>query len=218
MYHENNIFSSKHLGYFLVGSFDENSAFSLRPRLQTFSNADIKPLALLFFACSIDSLQQNQEKMRWQNTLLFHIAFTKHGISFPRPSWLNSVGFASLPDVGKPEWNCKMSASLGLVLKCRPRCFSPEVLKKTLHEKLPNTVQVFSKQLWIATKTQLTRLIQSVPYLAYENVAWWTEHSFRPFFIAANFLSLCFTWLVLMFLQTSWVNLNICRLLPIHNS
>lgn len=130
MYYKNNIFSSKHLGYFLVGSFDDNSAFSLRPRLQTFSNPDIKPLSLLFVACSIDSLQQNQEKMRWQNTLLFHIAFTKHGISFPRSSWVNSVGFASLPDVGKPKWNSKMSSSLGLVLKCRPRCFSPEVLKK----------------------------------------------------------------------------------------
>lgn len=50
--------------------------------------------------------------------------------------------------------------------------FTRGIKKTTLDEKLPNTVQVFSKQLWIATKTQLTRLIQSVPYLAYENVAW----------------------------------------------
>jgi len=88
--------------------------------------------------------------------------------------------------------------------------FTRGVKKTKSEKKLPNAVQVFSKQLWITTKTRLT---QSVPYLAYEKVA---ERSFGPFFIII-FLSPSITRLVLMFSQTSWVNLNICRLLAIHN-
>ena len=152
--------------------------------------------------------------------MLSHIAFTKHWISIPRLSSLNSFGFASLPEAGKLAWNCKTRASFGIVLQYRPRCFSPEVLKKQYCKKNYQTqfkcsvnnsglLQKHNLQYWHK---------QSVPYLAYENVAWYTERSFRPFLIAATFLSLFFIWLVLMFLQTSWVNLNICRLLAIHNS
>lgn len=150
-------------------------------------------------------------EMRCQNELLFNIAFTKHWMTWP--SWFNSSGFASIPDVGKPAGNCKISSPFGIILQYQPRCFSsPEVLRKQYQKKkLPNAVQVFSKQLWITTKTRLT---QSDPYLAYEKVA---ERSFRPLFIII-FLSPSITRLVSMFSQTSWVNLNICRLLAIHNS
>ena len=118
---------SNHLSYFLVTTFDENSAFFPLPWItnvleRCYSNS----ASPIIFACSINSLQQNQEKMRWQSILLFRIAsFTEHWIKITR------FGFASWPDVGRSEWNCKtVSTAFGIVLECRPRCFLPEVLKK----------------------------------------------------------------------------------------
>ena len=101
------------------------------------ANANIQPPPLQFFACNIARLASTKPKKlrRGQNILLSHIAFTKYWIRIQRPSWLNAFCFASLPDAGKPKWNCKMRASFGIVLQYRPKCFSPEVLKKQYCKK-----------------------------------------------------------------------------------